>query len=304
MPRTRKLLLLSSCLLTLSACSREPATPVADERIEVPGAPVGGTVAAADGVPIAYEVRGEGPTTVAFVHCWGCNSEFWRNQVEPVQQAGFRVVTLDLPGHGRSGSTRDSWSVTSLAADVQAVLDAVGATRVVLVGHSMGGPVSLALAARNPSRVQGIVCVDTLHDAEFRMPQDMVKGLADRMQTDYRAGIEQFVPQMFPSNADPQIVRWVVDQAVASDHAATIALMRDFPKLDMSALFSSAKVPIRCINAAPVEGRGMPTAIESNRKYADFDAVLMENVGHYPQLERPEEFNRKLLETLARLDRR
>ena len=88
--------------------------------------------------------------------------------------------------------------------------------------------------------------------------------------------IEQFVPQMFPSNADPGIVRWVVDQAVASDHAATIALMRDFPKLDMSALFSSAKVPIRCINAAPVEGRGMPTAIESNRQ-PQHRAELLDN---------------------------
>jgi pimeloyl-ACP methyl ester carboxylesterase len=303
MPPSRKFFLVS-CLLTLSACSREPAAPVADEHVAVPGAPVAGTVSAADGVPIAYEVRGEGATTVVFVHCWGCSSEFWRNQVEPVRRAGFRVVTLDLPGHGRSGSSRESWSVTGLAADVEAVLDALGATQVVLVGHSMGGPVSLALAARNPSRVQGVVCVDTLHNAEFRMPQDMVQGLVGQMQADYRAGIEQFVPQMFPSNADPGIVRWVVDQAVASDHAATIALMRDFPTLDMPALFSSAHVPIRCINAAPAEGRGMATAIDTNRKYADFDVVLMENVGHYPQLERPEEFNQKLLAALAELDRR
>jgi pimeloyl-ACP methyl ester carboxylesterase len=45
----------------------------------------------------------------------------------------------------------------------------------------------------------------------------------------------------------------------------------------------------------------MPTAIETNRKYADFDAVLMEGVGHYPQLERPEEFNRELLRVLEEL---
>jgi pimeloyl-ACP methyl ester carboxylesterase len=215
--------------------------------------------------------------------------------------AGYRVVTLDLPGHGQSGSNRENWSVTGLAADVEAVLNEIGVTRAVLVGHSMGGPVSLALAARNPARVQGVVCVDTLHDAEFKMLEDMVQGLVTQMEADYRAGIEQFVPKMFPPDANPEIVRWVVDQAIASDHAATIALMRDFPKIDMPGLFSSADVPIRCINAAPSDGRGMATATETNRKYADFDVVLMENVGHYPQLERPDEFNSKLIAALVGL---
>jgi pimeloyl-ACP methyl ester carboxylesterase len=52
--------------------------------------------------------------------------------------------------------------------------------------------------------------------------------------------------------------------------------------------------PIRAVNAKPEPPRGMETKIEANRKYADFDAVLMEGVGHYLQLEQPEEFNRHM----------
>jgi pimeloyl-ACP methyl ester carboxylesterase len=130
----------------------------------------------------------------------------------------------------------------------------------------------------------------------------MVESMTARLEADYRAGIESFVPQLFKADADPALVAWVVDQAVdTTDPAATIALMRAFPAWDPPAAMAAAGVPIRCINAAPAGEQGMPTAVETNRKYADFDAVLIEGVGHYPQLERPAEFNQELLAALAEL---
>lgn len=300
----RSLLALVPTLLLLAAgCAPEPAPPPAEEAAAPPpSVPVRATATAADGVPIAYEARGAGGTAVVFVHCWACNRAFWREQVEPVAAAGYRVVALDLPGHGESGAGRAEWSLAGLAADVAAVIEALGLERVVLVGHSMGGPVSLETAARLPGRVVGVACVDTLHDAEFAWPEGMVESLSAQLEADYRAGIESFVPQLFKAGADPALVGWVVDQAVeTADPAATIALMRAFPTWDAPAAMAAAGVPIRCINAAPEGEQGMQTAVETNRKHADFDAVLMEGVGHYPQLERPEEFNQKLLAALAEL---
>jgi pimeloyl-ACP methyl ester carboxylesterase len=123
-----------------------------------------------------------------------------------------------------------------------------------------------------------------------------------RLEEDYRAGMESFVPGLFKADADPAVVQWVIDQAVeTTEPHATIALMAAFPSWDLPAALGAAGVPVRCINAAPEGEQGMPTAIETNRKYADFDAVLMEGVGHYPQLERPEEFNRELLRVLEEL---
>lgn len=294
------------CLLPLTAlagCSpRETPPAVTEAAAADPAAPTTGTVAAADGVPISYEVRGAGDTAVVFVHCWACNRSFWLEQVGPVAAAGYRVVALDLPGHGASGAGRQQWSIAGLAADVEAVVEELGLERVVLVGHSMGGPVSVLAAARLAGRAIGVVCVDTLHNAEFEWPEGMVESMATQLEGDYRAGMESMVPQMFEEGADPQLVRWVADQAVdTSDHAATIALLRAFPAFDARAALAAAGVPIRCINAAPAGDRGMATRVDVNRKYADFDAVLMEGVGHYIQLERPEEFNRKLLAILGTL---
>lgn len=288
-------------VMALAACARQDGSEPAAAAATAPAGPTRGIVQAADGVSIVYETVGEGDTAVLFVHCWGCNREFWAPQIEAVRTAGYRVVTLDLPGHGESGANRAEWSVVALASDVQAVADALGLERIILVGHSMGGPVSLAVAARNPGRVRGIACVDTLHNAEFEWPEGMTAKLSAGLEADYRAGIEAFVPQLLPADADPGLARWIVEQAVASDHAATIALMRDFGKLDMPALFSAAGVPIRCINAAPAGEQSMATATEINRRYADFGAVEMQGVGHYPQLERPQDFNRQLLAVLREL---
>jgi pimeloyl-ACP methyl ester carboxylesterase len=73
--------------------------------------------------------------------------------------------------------------------------------------------------------------------------------------------------------------------------------MRSFGAIDMRRWFSEAGVPIRAINAAQPN----PTRVESNRRYADFDAVLMDGVGHYPHMTRPEAFNPLLLAAVAGL---
>src|SRR5688572_14170274 len=76
-------------------------------------------------------------------------------------------------------------------------------------------------------------------------------------------------------------------------------LMRDLFQLDPPALLRQAKVPVRCINVAPGSFQfATPTAIDTNKKYADFNAVLIQGTGHFPTLEKPSEFNQKLWKVL------
>ena len=297
----RPLLATSTLLVALAAGACASAPGPAGEP--PPGAAVTGTITLADGVPMAYESRGAGETAVVFVHCWACNREFWHGQVGAVADAGYRVVRLDLPGHGESGSGRSEWSVGRLGADVAAAIEAMDLDRVVLVGHSMGGPVSVEAAARAPERVVGIVCVDTLHDAELEWPEGMAESIAGQLEADYRGGLEAFVPRMFLADADPALVEWVVDQGVeTSDHAATIALMRAMGDWDPRERLPAAGVPIFCVNAAPAGEQGLPTRVGTNRKYADYEAVTIEGVGHYLQLDKPWELNQALLSALRALD--
>ena len=77
---------------------------------------------------------------VVLIHCWMCDSGIWDNVV-PTLAKSYRVVTLDLPGHGVSGKDRKEWSMAAFGADVATVVNALRLDRVILVGHSMGGAV-------------------------------------------------------------------------------------------------------------------------------------------------------------------
>jgi pimeloyl-ACP methyl ester carboxylesterase len=257
-----------------------------------------GSVASSDGVRIVYDVRGKGDTTLLFVHCWSCDRSFWRNQVD-VFADRYRVVTLDLGGHGESGKNRQNWTVLGLADDVRAVADKLKLKRIILVGHSMGGPVSLEVARLLRGRVLGVIAVDTLHNAEQQMPAQMLQEIAAKLKADFPGTMGGFMGSMFAKDSDPAVREWVEKKAKAAAPAVAVALMLDFPNVDFKKLFAAAGVPIRAINAKPPAAP--ITTVEANRKYADYDAVLMDDVGHFIQLERPKEFNEHLAKFAAAL---
>src|SRR5689334_1295691 len=93
------------------------------------------TAAAAtvDGIPIHSSSGGAGNRTIIFIHGWTCDSTSWDAQV-PAFSKDYRVITLDLPGHGKSGSPKDGkFSMDLFARAVEAVRAEAGADKVVLV---------------------------------------------------------------------------------------------------------------------------------------------------------------------------
>ena len=288
----------SSALLLAGGCASVVEEPTSDPG----GTFVSGVMRAPDGVAIAYDVRGRGDTALVFVHCWACNRSFWRHQLDRFADR-YRVVSLDLPGHGASGADRDQWNIEGLAGDVETLIGALDLRRVILVGHSMGGPVSLAAARRMPNRVVGIACVDTLHNAEFEWEDGMAEQLARKLDSDFEGTMAGLIFQLFPPKAEPEVVQEVVNKATSADKDAVLALIRAFPHADQRSAFSQANVPIRCVNSQPLPPMIPPTAIGINRRYADFDANILEGVGHYPMLEKPDAFNELLDGVLFELDR-
>jgi pimeloyl-ACP methyl ester carboxylesterase len=256
--------------------------------------------ASADGVPIAYDVRGKGETTLVFIHGWCGDRSFWKDQLDAFADR-YRVVALDLGGHGASGKDRAEWTVESMAGDVEAILKALDLKRAILVGHSMGGPISLLVAKRMPDRVAAVVGVDTLHNVEFKWPEEQTKQILAAMEADFEGTMRGFMPSMLPQGADPALAKSLLDKTLGADRKMALGLMRALTAFDAKAALAGAKVPVRCVNAAARPPFAMETAVDVNRKYGDFDAVLMEGVGHFPMLEKPKEFNEKLAETLKKL---
>lgn len=282
-------------LLTLTlACGAAPDRPAAEDIS--PLAPGPGTATAPDGVAIAYTVAGSSSPALVFIPGWMCDQGFWSEQVGAFA-SDHTVVTLDLAGHGQSGMEREGWPLMTFGGDVQAVVEHLDLSDVVLIGHSMGGPVALEAARLMPDRVIGVVAIDSLHDAEFKYAPQQIAGLLAAFDSDWVGTCEQFSASMFREGADPALVERVTGAMCDGPPEIGLALTRQFFDYEMSPALAAVDVPVRFINAD-----GFPTNVEVNRKYQpNFDGVVMEGVGHFLMMEQPEAFNeqlRKILETL------
>ena len=259
-----------------------------------------GTIKADDGVNIAYEAQGKGDTALIFLHGWCGDREYWKHQAD-VFAGDYRVITLDQAGHGESGKDRKKWTTASLADDVQTVAKSLELKRVILIGHSMGGPISLLAAKRMPETVVGVVGVDTLQNVEAKMPEEVTKKFMEAFEKDFKGTMRMGLEGMVHDKTDADVKKWLVTRAEAQDQKRAIGLIRDMTGLDQKSIMKDAKVKIRCINSSGGFKFFTPTSVETNKKYADYNAVLMDSVGHYPMLEQPEEFNRNLRKVLVEL---
>jgi sigma-B regulation protein RsbQ len=258
------------------------------------------TIRAEDGVNLVCEVCGKGDTALIFLHGWCGDRAYWKNQVDTFAP-DYRVVTLDQAGHGDSGKDRKTWSVDGLAGDVETVAKELGLKRVILVGHSMGGPVSLLAAKRMPGTVVAVVGVDTLANAEAQIPKDAGKMFLEAFEKDFKGTMRSGLGGLLHEKTDPKLKEWILSRAEAQDQKMATGLMRDMFSLDTKKALKEAGVPVRCINSAGGYTFFTPTDVEINKKYADYGAVTIDAVGHYPMLEKPTEFNGKLRDVLKEL---
>ena len=127
-------------------------------------------------VNIAYDLNGSGDTMIVFVHGWAISKDYWLSQ-ENIFSRRFTTVALDLGGHGQSGKNRNSWTVYDYANDVIAVINALKADKVILVGHSMSGDIIAAVADSIPQKIIGLVGVDNFKDISTTRSKEEQDGI-------------------------------------------------------------------------------------------------------------------------------
>jgi pimeloyl-ACP methyl ester carboxylesterase len=260
-----------------------------------------GTAISADGVPIKYEVRGKGEPALVFVHGWCCDRSYWSAQL-PYFARNHLVVAIDLAGHGESGLDRKEWTMGSFGEDIVAVVRKLNLDKIVLIGHSMGGPAVIEAARRLPEGVIGLVVADFLQDFERKYSQEFVDGWIDSLGPDYAASIKKFVAEaLFTSRSDAALVERIADDMSSAPQAIGIGAIRaEFAFLnDLTWIVKEVKAPITCINSDV-----WPTKAEVNQRYAPgYKAKIMSGVGHFNMMEAPDIFNNLLEETVKEYER-
>ena len=179
-----------------------------------------------DGLKIAYSEYGQGDDLLVFVHGWSCDRSYWDNQIAFFERY-YKVVTIDLGGHGESGTNRSDWSISSLGDDLVSVIDLFEYKNLYLVGHSMGSMVILDAASKIDAQQIHLFLVDLLNSKYWPMPEEVFESFIEPFRQDFKAQTEKFVRGMVLESTDEDLVDWIArDMSQASPEIA-IPLMKD-----------------------------------------------------------------------------
>jgi pimeloyl-ACP methyl ester carboxylesterase len=219
-----------------------------------------------------------------------------------VLKARYTVVTLNLAGHGASGSNRNDWSIANYAQDVAAVAHEIHNRQLVLVGHSMGATVALAAAPLLGQRVIGLIAVEALRSVG--QPPLSAREIDRRVapfSSDFIAETRKLVTtSLFPANANPALVQKVAYDMSLESQAVAVPSMRALLSLNLDALLPAIHVPVYAINSdlTPTD------AVRIRKSLPDFSLDVLDRTGNFPMLEDPARFNPLLLRDIAAIAQR
>lgn len=258
-----------------------------------------------NGTTLAYDDHG--PTDgapVLLIHGHPFNRTLWQPQVEALASAGYRAITPDLRGYGRSPATGDIVYLSDFADDLAALLDRLEIAAAIVGGVSMGGQITMAFHARHPHRVTAMVLSDTSAPAETEDGKLFRNRLADRLLTEGMDGYaDEVIGKMLAAYnvaALPRVAEQVLTMMRTTDpRGAAAALRGRAERPDFRPSLAEAAVPVLVIVGADDVYTPPADAEEIRRLVPHAHLAVIEQAGHLPGAEQPEEFNRLLLDFLA-----
>lgn len=250
-----------------------------------------------NGIRIAYSDEGAGQPVV-FVHGFPLNRTMWRPQVEALSST-YRVVTVDLRGHGDSDAPLWRYRVDDFAHDIAAVLDHLRLAQVTFVGLSMGGYAAFALARLHSTRLKGLVLTDTRAQADT---EEGKRGRFQMAQTAQDRGPAAVADVMLPKLLAPTTlasrpdlvaqVRAMIEGMRLSGIAGDLMAMADRP--ESVSLLGSIVCPALVIVGAEDQATPVADARFMAERIPGAKLEIIPEAGHLPNLEQPTLFNQAL----------
>ena len=239
---------------------------------------------------IAFSDKGKGSALV-LIHGFLGNKELWQ-ETRGALAKNFRVVCIDLPGHGQSDCFGYIHSIDLMAKAVKAVLDKLRLKKYVLVGHSMGGYVALAFAEMFPESVKGLCLFHSTSYADSEQKKNDRDKAIRSVKVDPNIYVRATIINLFAAknlkplkkqvNLATQIARKTPKQGIVN----ALEGMKDRPNRDMILHF--ANYPIQFIIGKYDTILPMQSLIDQSRICKRGSALLLENSGHMGFLEQPD----------------
>jgi 3-oxoadipate enol-lactonase len=256
----------------------------------------------------AFTERGQGSTAVLLLHGIGGGRSLWSDEASgtarAIAAAGFRALAIDLPGYGES-QIQGAPDMAAFVAAVLAVIEQIEASRVVLLGHSMGGMVAQELVTLAPQRVHGLVLACT--SASFG-PADgawQARFVAERLAP-LEAGLgmagmaRRLVPGMVWPAAAPDAVRIATEVMARVPEPTYRAALQAIAAFDRRATLAAISVPTLLL-AAEHDRTAPPEVMRRMaERIAGAEFTCLAAAGHIANVEQPAAFNAAVLSFLER----
>jgi pimeloyl-ACP methyl ester carboxylesterase len=259
-----------------------------------------------------YWSAGEKGSTVILLHGVGCSVEFWERNIAALARE-HRVFAVDIVGFGRTDKPEVVYTFELMADFVIDFMKTMGIDKASLVGNSMGGAISLTVAAQAPKRVEKIVLVDPVGLGRGQSPVMRLMALpviGNVLTKPSRKGVLRQMQLCLydPSQArDDFIDRLTAIGALPGNQRSFLSLLRVTSNIlgvkkgivaDFSARLKKIKAPILMIWGRQDQILPLADGEAAVQKMANGRLHVMDRAGHLPQIDKPEEFNATVLDFL------
>jgi len=255
----------------------------------------------ANGFDLHVEDTGSG-MPIILSHSFLCSGEMWAPQVAALSPH-FRLVNIDLPGHGRSAHVTEPLSVHDMGDQIVAVLDHLGIERAVWAGLSIGGMIALTAALRHPERVSGLILLDSHAGAESTYKKFKYGAMSIAANLfGLRPLLPSVVPLMFGASTrrtNPALVaEWRA--RFADLHVPSVLQILDALVKRESVVSRLNEITVPALVMVGTEDTTLP--LSNSKEIVDAMAnatlVAIANAGHLSTLEQPDAVNAEMLQFL------
>jgi proline iminopeptidase len=260
-----------------------------------------------NGLKLWYKVSGDGPVCILPTPGWGPSSELYFPDLTPLEEM-FTMVYLDTRGSGRSQHPElNEYTMSNFVADIEGLRSHLGVETMWLMGHSAGGSMILNYAFGYRDRVAGLVLVDApvgdTSKGNERMERMQLRkdepwfdaafrafGQMPTTQEEFEAHNRAIMPFFFSSIENLARNRDVFDRTSLSFHATQGQGQSDGSSADLASCLPGIKIPTLIIVGIDDFICTLSAAEYLHREIACSKLLVIENAGHFPWLEQPEQF--------------
>ena len=279
----------------------------------------------ANGARIFYTEEGSGPL-VLLCHGFPESSYSWRAQLQPLADAGFRAVAIDLPGYGRSDKPDVVYDVAWLSSCLAGVIEGLGHDRAVMVGHDWGALLVWPFARLHLDRVAGVIGLNVPDFPRYPQPPTeflraigsdkhsyilffQERGPAEEV---IEADVDGFVRGIFLGPAtvrkdafSEEVLRTYAD--TFRPKGAITPPLEYYRNMDrnwkLMEPYDSMKIEVPCLMICAQGDPVLPPSLadQMEGRVLDYEVVVVEDCGHWTQQEQPEVTTEHMLVYLRRL---